>query len=75
MPGDRIIVYRDPIVRTTIFLDRLAAPFQTVVNSILQTSFTIRGVQYAALGTRGMTGTGTGTTTTNPSLLTQPGAR
>ena len=75
MPGDRIIVYRDPIVRTTIFLDRIAAPFQTVINSILQTSFTIRGIQYAALGNRGLTGTGTGTTTAPPSLLTQPGAR
>ena len=73
MPGDRIVVYRDPIVRTTIFLDRLVAPFQTVVNSILQTSFTIRGVQYAALGTRALTGSGGATTT--PSLLTQPGAR
>lgn len=76
MPGDRIVVYRDPIVRTTIFLDRLAAPFQTVINSILQTSFTIRGVQYAAMGTRGLTGGGTGTgAATTPSLLTQPGAR
>src|SRR6202041_1510875 len=35
MPGDRLVVYRDPIVRTTIFIDRLAAPFQTVLNSML----------------------------------------
>ena len=42
MPNDRIIVYRDPIVRFTVFLDRLAAPFQTVVGSTLQYSFTIR---------------------------------
>ena len=40
MPNDRIIVYRDPIVRLTVFLDRLAAPFQTVVSSTLQYSFT-----------------------------------
>ena len=38
MPNDRIIVYRDPIVRLTVFLDRLAAPFQTVVSSTLQES-------------------------------------
>ena len=30
MPGDRLVVYRDPIVRATIFIDRIAAPFQTV---------------------------------------------
>ena len=45
MPNDRIIVYRDPIVRFTVFLDRLAAPFQTVVSSMLQTSFAIRYLQ------------------------------
>ena len=45
MPGDRIVVYRDPIVRTTIFLDRLAAPFNSVLNSILQYSFTARSVK------------------------------
>ncbi|MBV8678010.1 MAG: hypothetical protein JO355_12685, partial [Planctomycetaceae bacterium] len=43
--GDRIVVYRDPIVRGTIFIDRLAAPFQTVVNSILQYSFAARSVR------------------------------
>ncbi len=45
MPGDRLVVYRDPIVRTTIFLDRLAAPFSTVVNTMLQYSFTARSVR------------------------------
>ena len=45
MPGDRIVVYRDPIVRTTIFLDRIAAPFNSVLNSIFQYSFTARGGQ------------------------------
>ena len=45
MPGDRIVVYRDPIVRGTIFIDRLAAPFQTVLNSILQYSFAARSVK------------------------------
>ena len=45
MPNDRIIVYRDPIVRLTVFIDRLAAPFQTVISSTLQTSFMIRYLQ------------------------------
>jgi polysaccharide export outer membrane protein len=45
MPNDRIIVYRDPIVRFTVFLDRMVAPFQTVISSTLQTSFMIRYLQ------------------------------
>ena len=45
MPGDRLVVYRDPIVRATIFLDRVAAPFQTVVNTMLQYSFMARSVK------------------------------
>ena len=56
MPGDRLVVYRDPIVRTTIFIDRLAAPFQTVLNSILQYSFTARSVEFLRLGARGARG-------------------
>ncbi|WP_165071488.1 polysaccharide biosynthesis/export family protein [Paludisphaera rhizosphaerae] len=73
MPGDRIIVYRDPIVRTTIFLDRLAAPFQTVINSMLQTSFTIRSIQYSSAGINA--GSSSSSSATSNSLLTQPGAR
>jgi polysaccharide export outer membrane protein len=45
MPGDRLVVYRDPIVRTSVFLDRLAAPFNSVLNSMLQYSFTARSVK------------------------------
>ena len=76
MPGDRLVVYRDPIVRTTIFIDRLAAPFQTVLNSILQYSFTARSVQFLRLGARGVGGAaGAATTTTQPTLPNQPGAR
>ncbi len=45
MPGDRIYVYRDPIVRTTLFINRLAAPFNTVVQSILTYSFAARNVK------------------------------
>jgi polysaccharide export outer membrane protein len=75
MPGDRIVVYRDPIVRTTIFVDRLAAPFQTVLNSILQYSFTARSLEFLRLGTRGIGGTAATTTRTTPTLPNQPGAR
>jgi polysaccharide biosynthesis/export protein len=74
MPGDRIVVYRDPIVRTTVFIDRLAAPFQTVLNSILQYSFTARSVEFLRLGTRGVGGAAAATRTT-PTLPNQPGAR
>jgi polysaccharide export outer membrane protein len=42
LPGDRIVVYRDPIVRTTVLLNRLAEPFNTVVNSMLQYTFLTR---------------------------------
>ena len=61
LPGDRVVVFRDPIVRTTIFLDRLAAPFNSVLNSILQYSFTARTVK---LINQDVNGTGTGTTAT-----------
>ncbi len=63
MPGDRLVVYRDPIVRTTIFIDRLAAPFNSVLNTILQYSFTARSVKAINTSLTGTTGT-TGTTTT-----------
>ncbi len=62
MPGDRLMVYRDPIVRTTVFLDRLAAPFNSVLNSMLQYSFTARSVKAINVPINGAT-TGTGTTT------------
>jgi polysaccharide export outer membrane protein len=75
MPGDRLVVYRDPIVRTTIFIDRLAAPFQTVLNSILQYSFAARSVKSINVPLLGG-GTTTTTTTGRTSALTpQPGAR
>jgi polysaccharide export outer membrane protein len=67
-------VYRDPIVRTTVFIDRLAAPFQTVLNSILQYSFTARSVEFLRLGTRGVGGAAAATTA-RPTLPNQPGAR
>src|SRR3954453_14841349 len=75
MPGDRLVVYRDPIVRTTIFIDRLAAPFQTVVNSVLTYSFAARSAKSISVPIFGG-GTTTGTTTRpNQTNLVQPGAR
>ncbi|WP_422930340.1 polysaccharide biosynthesis/export family protein [Singulisphaera sp. PoT] len=70
MPGDRLMVFRDPIVRTTIFIDRLAAPFQTVVNSVLQYSFAARSAK--SINTPLFSGSSTTSSTTAP---TQPGAR
>jgi polysaccharide export outer membrane protein len=64
MPGDRLVVYRDPIVRSTIFLDRLAAPFNTVVNSILTYSFAARYVNLIGSGNGNL---GNGTNTNNSS--------
>lgn len=43
-PGDRLIVGRNKLVQNTMELDRLAASFQTLVNSTLQITFTIRSL-------------------------------
>jgi polysaccharide export outer membrane protein len=74
MPGDRLVVYRDPIVRTTIFIDRLAAPFQTVINSMLQYSFMVRSIKSIGVPLFG-SGASSTTTTRNAVLPVQPGAR
>jgi polysaccharide export outer membrane protein len=57
LPGDRLVVYRDPIVRSTLFLDRLAAPFNTVVQSILTYSFASRSVQALSVPVTSNSGT------------------
>jgi polysaccharide export outer membrane protein len=77
MPGDRIVVYRDPIVRLTVFIDRLAAPFQTVIGSILQTSFAIRFAKVATLPANGGAGGAASTAARGPvtNLPLEPGAR
>lgn len=84
MPHDRIVVYRDPIVRTTIFIDRLAAPFQTVVNSMMQYGFMARTVKSINVplffgggvgGAGGTGGTGGTTGTAAGASAVQPGAR
>jgi polysaccharide export outer membrane protein len=60
MPGDRLVVYRDPIVRGTVFLNRLAEPFLTVVNSVQLFSFAARGVQFLGAPLNAGTGLGNG---------------
>jgi protein involved in polysaccharide export with SLBB domain len=44
-PGDRVVVGRNEVVKKTIEIDRLSAAIQTVVNSILQESTTLRSLQ------------------------------
>lgn len=79
MPGDRIIVHRDPIVRLTIFIDRLVAPYQAVIGSGLQTLFFTRYLQISRLpvtGAGGVGGAGAGgATRIPPQLPLEPGAR
>jgi polysaccharide export outer membrane protein len=43
-PDDRIIVGRNPVVKATVEVDRVAAPMQTVFQSILQQSSTLRSL-------------------------------
>jgi polysaccharide export outer membrane protein len=74
MPGDRLIVYRDPIVRLTVFIDRLAAPFQTVLGTMLQESFTVRAVKLSLLPATGV-GAGAAAARIPPQLPLEPGAR
>ncbi len=76
MPGDRIVVFRDPIIRGTIFLDRIAAPFQTVVNGALTYSFAARSIKSVNQGLFGGGGTNSSTNRgPNNILPIQPGAR
>lgn len=75
MPGDRLVVYRDPIIRTTIFIDRLAAPFQTVLNSMLQYGFTARTIKFIDEPLFGNQNTGGADASPGNILPSQPGAR
>ena len=72
MPGDRLVVYRDPIVRTTVFLDKLAAPFSTVVNTMMQYSFMARTIKSIGVPINGTANNGAATTSTG---VTGPGRR
>ena len=72
MPNDRIVVYRDPIVRTSVFLNRLAEPFFTVLSGIQTYAFAGRSIQFLGQGI-GNTGFGTGIGTgTNNTVVTPP---
>jgi polysaccharide export outer membrane protein len=73
MPGDRIVVHRDPIVRFTILLDRLVAPYQAVIGSMLQSSFAFRYLQI--LRTPVLGPGAAARTAGQPQLPLQPGAR
>jgi polysaccharide biosynthesis/export protein len=76
MPGDRLVVYRDPIIRTTLFIDRIAAPFQTVLNSMLQYGFTARTLKAINVPLFGGGAAGAGTMTGPRNILpSQTGAR
>ncbi|MFM7315383.1 MAG: polysaccharide biosynthesis/export family protein, partial [bacterium] len=63
MPGDRLMVYRDPIVRSTIFLERIAAPFFTVVNGVQSYSFAANSVRYLNYPINQLYGGGAGSRT------------
>jgi polysaccharide export outer membrane protein len=52
-PGDRLIVGRNPVVKTTIELDRIAAPMHTVYNAIRQQSSAIQTLMQTASGGAG----------------------
>jgi polysaccharide biosynthesis/export protein len=68
MPGDRIFVYRDPIVRTTILINRLAAPFNTVVNATLTYAFAARSVKSIGVPINGAASTAARTSPTAPTI-------
>jgi polysaccharide biosynthesis/export protein len=73
MPGDRIVVFRDPIVRGTIFINRLAAPFNSVINTMMTYSFMVRNVKSIDIPINGGTGTtSTGRAPTTPGLGANP---
>lgn len=65
LPGDRLVVYRDPIVRTSVLLNRLAEPFLTVVNSVQLYSFAGRSVQFLKAPLNSGTSTGVNNNTNN----------
>ncbi len=46
MPGDRVVVYRDPLIRTTLFMDKVLAPVQTLLQTGMQFGFAYRTLKY-----------------------------
>jgi polysaccharide export outer membrane protein len=49
-PGDRLIVGRNPVIESTLEIDRMAAPVQTAFNTMLQQSFAVRGLTQSVFG-------------------------
>jgi polysaccharide export outer membrane protein len=52
LPGDRLIVGRNDVVKKTVELDRLNAPLQTVTGSMLQYASMLRALQLASRDNR-----------------------
>jgi polysaccharide biosynthesis/export protein len=71
MPGDRLVVFRDPIVRTTVFLNRLAEPFSLVVNQMLSYGFMVRTIKSINVPINGFQQA----TTPRPAVTVGPGAQ
>jgi protein involved in polysaccharide export with SLBB domain len=44
-PGDRLVVGRNDVVKKTIEIDRLSAPLQTAISSMMQESFLLRSLK------------------------------
>lgn len=57
-PGDRIVVGRNEVVKTTLEVDRLAAPLQTILNTTIQNTTAIRSLMQTA-NPNGTAGTAT----------------
>ncbi|HEX8200557.1 MAG TPA: polysaccharide biosynthesis/export family protein [Isosphaeraceae bacterium] len=45
LPGDRVVIYRDPVERAGDLLTRLSRPFQTVLNALQSYSFAARSIK------------------------------
>lgn len=49
LPGDRLVVYRDPFIRFTIFVDKVTAPFNSILNTVLTAGFGLQQFQLIGL--------------------------
>jgi polysaccharide biosynthesis/export protein len=78
MPNDRIVVYRDGLVRATLFMDKVLAPVQTLLQTGMQFGFAYRTLKYInqPLFGGGAAAGGTGTARGAGNILpSQTGAR
>ena len=72
MPNDRIVVYRDPIVRTSVFLNRIAEPFFSVVNGVQIYSFAARSLRF--INSNSLNGFNSGSGSSSSSNTVAPAA-